>query len=290
MSSHRPIRDDPPAIRSGVDRPVVHDDLDSRPGSATSVLRTIIGCYLRGLGGWISTAELIRLMDAVGISSSHARTAVSRVKSKGLLLPETVDGQPGYRLNPASLPMLERGDRMIFGSRQQQDGGSWCLVSFTVPESQRAARHQLRKRLAWVGCGKVSTGLWIGPAFLTDEIEEILAELGLRPCTTVFITDTPQPHGSLKEAVARWWDLDAIATLHHRFLRAFGSWGPVDDPVRAFANFVTVLDRWRVIPYLDPYLQPAVLPADWPGFESAALFERLNWELAADAERFVGGS
>ncbi|HMM83019.1 MAG TPA: PaaX family transcriptional regulator C-terminal domain-containing protein [Terrimesophilobacter sp.] len=289
MSSYRSVRDGRTATRSGGDRTVIPDDLDSRPGSATSVLRTIIGCYLRGLGGWISTAELIRLMDAVGIPSSHARTAVSRVKSKGLLLPETVNRQPGYRLNPASLPMLERGDRMIFGSRQQRDGGPWCLVSFTVPESQRAARHQLRKRLAWIGCGKVSTGLWIGPTALTDEVEEILAELELRPCATVFITDTPQPHGSLSAAVARWWDLDAIATLHRRFLRAFGDYGPADDPVRAFANYVTMLDRWRVIAYLDPGLQPAVLPANWPGFGSAELFDRLNWELAADADRFVSG-
>ncbi len=266
---------------------MILDDLDSRPGSATSILRTIIGSYLRGLGGWISIAEFIRLMGAVGISSSHSRTAVLRVKNKGLLLPESVGGQTGYRLNPASLPMLERGDRMIFGARQQRDGGAWCLVSFSLPESQRAARHQLRKRLVWIGCGNVSTGLWIGPAFLTDEVEEILSDLGLRDSATVFITDTPQPAEPLASAVARWWDLEAIATFHHRFIDAFASWGPVEDPRRAFANYVTVLDRWRVIAYLDPGLQKAVLPPEWPGFDSLALFDRLNWELAADAENFV---
>lgn len=266
---------------------MILDDIDSRPGSATSILRTIVGAYLRGMGGWASIAELIRLMNAVGISSSHARTAVLRVKNKGLLDPAPLGGQSGYRINPDALPMLERGDRMIFEPRQQRDGGSWCLVSFSLPESQRAARHQLRKRLAWIGCGTVSTGLWIGPAFLTDVVEEILSDLELRQWATVFITDTPHPAGPLREAVSRWWDLDAIAALHHGFIDAFGSWGPADDPGRAFANYVTVLDRWRIIPYRDPRLQPAVLPADWPGFESAALFDRLYWELAADADRFV---
>lgn len=266
---------------------MILDDFDSRPGSATSLLRTIVGSYLRGLGGWISSADLIRLMGAVGVSSSHARTAALRVKNKGLLLHEMLDGQTGYRLTPDALPMLERGDRRIFTRRQQRDGDPWCLVSFSLPETERAARHQLRKRLVWIGCGMVATGLWICPAFLTDEVEEILTDLRLRHWATVFITDTPQPAGSLADAVRLWWDLDTIAELHRGFLHAFRGWGPVSDPRSAFANYIAMLDRWRIIPYLDPGLQPAALPADWPGFESVRLFDRLTWELGPVAERFV---
>src|SRR6185503_14817847 len=56
------------------------DDADSRPGSATSLLRTIIGCYLRRLGGWIAAAALLDLMTTVGISQARTRTAVLRVR------------------------------------------------------------------------------------------------------------------------------------------------------------------------------------------------------------------
>lgn len=263
------------------------DDFDARPGSATSLLRTIIGSYLRSLGGWVSIAELIRLMDAVGVSASHTRTAVLRVKKKGLLVPESVTGHSGYRLSADAVPMLERGDRRIFTFRQQRDGGPWCLVSFSLPESERAARHQLRRRLGWIGCGTVAPGLWICPAFLTDEVEGILADLGLRHVATVFITDTPQIAGTLQDAVRQWWDLDSIASLHRGFIASFSGYGPVNDPREAFADYVTVLDRWRTIPYLDPGLQPRALPKDWPGFESVALFDRLKWELAPLADRFV---
>lgn len=266
---------------------MILDDFDARPGSATSLLRTIVGSYLRGLGGWVSIAELIRLMDAVGVSAAHTRTAVSRVKAKGLLLAEQAEGQSGYRLNPEAVPMLERGDRRIFGFRQQRDDGPWCLLSFSLPESERAARHQLRRRLSWIGCGTVATGLWICPAFLTDEVEEILADLRLRHAATMFITETPQPGEPLSHAVGRWWDLDAIACLHASFLELFGGWQAVDDPRAAFASYVTALDRWRIIPYLDPGLQAAVLPPEWPGFRSVALFTRLTGELAPVAERFV---
>jgi phenylacetic acid degradation operon negative regulatory protein len=266
---------------------MILDDFDSRPGSATSLLRTIIGSYLRGLGGWASIGELIRLMDAVGVSSAHTRTAVSRVKAKGLLRAEQRGVESGYRLNPDAVPMLERGDRRIFGFRQQSDGGPWCLISFSLPESERAVRHPLRKRLGWIGCGTVATGLWICPAFLTDEVEEILVDLGVRSAATVFITETPQTDDSLAEAARRWWDLESIAGLHASFLDAYGGWGPVDDPRSAFANYVTALDHWRIIPYLDPGLQPSALPPDWPGFRSVALFDRLTWELAPAADRFV---
>ena len=266
---------------------MILDDVDSRPGSATSLLRTIIGSYLRGVGGWISIAEIVRLMDAVGISGPHARTAVLRIKNKGVILPEKRGGHPGYFLHPDAVAMLERGDRRIFSFRQQSDDGPWCLVSFSLPETERAARHQLRKRLQWIGCGTVATGLWICPAFLTHEVEEILTELGLRHWATVFITETPQPSGTLADAVRQWWDLDSIAEHHHRFIEQFSQWGPVDDPRSAFAHYVTMLDRWRIIPYLDPGLQPAVLPTDWPGFESVAIFERLRYELGPTADSFV---
>lgn len=266
---------------------MIVDDVDSRPGSATSLLRTIIGSYIRDVGGWFSVAEIVRLMEAIDIPSAHARTAILRIKNKGVLVAETRDGHQGYRLPPAAVTMLERGDRRIFTFRQQDNGGAWCLVSFSLPESERAARHQLRKRLAWIGCGTVSTGLWICPAFLADEVEEILTELGVRHWATVFITETPHTAGTLSDAVSTWWDLDAIADLHKRFIDRFSQGGQVDDPRRAFANYMTVLDQWRVIPYVDPGLQPAVLPADWLGFESVALFDRLRDELGPAAKEFV---
>src|SRR5690606_4935936 len=110
------------------------DDFDARPGSATSVVRTIVGLYLRDLGGTITSAELVRLLGAAGVGEAHARTAITRVKGKGLLFADTVDGQPGYALNPAAVPALQRGDRRIYNYRQQGEAEQWCLVSFTVPE------------------------------------------------------------------------------------------------------------------------------------------------------------
>ncbi|MCC6376767.1 MAG: regulator [Microbacteriaceae bacterium] len=266
---------------------MIIDDFDSRPGSATSLLRTIIGSYLRALGGWISIADLIRLLSAVEISPSHARTAVLRVKNKGLLLPETRLGVNGYLLNPDANRMLERGDRRIFEFRQQRDGGAWCLVSFSLPETERAKRHQLRKRLTAIGCGTVATGLWICPSFMIIGIEDILTELDLKSFATVFITDTPQVDGTLAEAIKKWWDLPELAKLHLGFLAEFEHFEETSDPEKAFKGYICTLDSWRVVRYLDPGLQARSLPEDWPGFASAALFDRIKWELSPAAAEFV---
>lgn len=267
---------------------MILDDFDARPGSATSLLRTVIGACLRNLGGWISIAVLIRLMAAVGVAPAHTRTAVLRVKRKGLLLPRTVAGQTGYRLNPDAVPMLERGDRRIFTFRQQGDGDPWCLVSFSIPETQRDARHQLRRRLVWIGCGTVATGLWICPAFLANEVEEILIDLGLRESATLFITGTPQTAGRLADAASRWWDLDRLEALHRAFLSSQGAvLSAGATPRDAFARYIAALDEWRILPYLDPGLPPAALPSDWPGFDSVALFERITVTLSEPAERYL---
>jgi len=264
------------------------DDLDSRPGSATSLLRTIVGAFLRELGGWSATADLVDLLADVGVGPPSARSAISRVKAKGLLDAEEVAGRPGYRVAPGALGMLERGDRRIYGYRRQGEDDPWCLVSYSVPESRRDERHRLRRHLQAIGCGSVATGLWICPGHLVDEVESILRDLGLREHATVFVTGTPRVAGSFARSAARWWDLERVARRHREFLERFEPAAAAPpEPREAFAVYTRALDAWRPLPYLDPGLPPAALPGDWPGRASLALFGHLHSTLRAPAVAHV---
>ncbi|MGP2439936.1 PaaX family transcriptional regulator [Streptomyces sp. JW3] len=270
---------------------VILDDMDARPGSATSLLRTVVGTYLRGMGGWIAVSHLVELMDTVGVSAPRTRTALSRVKAKGLLVAEVRDGVPGYRLLPEAVPMLVRGDRRIYTPRWMAEGDRWCLISYSVPEENRSLRHQLRRRLYWIGCGSVSPALWVCPEYLADEVREILDDLGLSRSATLFLADEVRGPGTLAERVATWWDLDAIGDLHEAFLSAHGeqirALGDEPEPERAFATWITSLDTWRIIPYLDPGLPAALLPEDWPGKESIPLFRTLQRTVLTHATAHV---
>lgn len=267
------------------------DDMDSRPGSTTSLLRTVVGIYLRELGGWISVADLLELMDALGVPAPRARTALARVKKKELLIPETRDRVVGYRLAPDAVAMLARGDRRIYHPRNMSDDAQWCLVSFSIPEEDRHLRHQLRRRLHWIGCGTVSPALWIAPAYLMNEIEEILEELEVRDRATVFPAGRPRTAAPLADAVAEWWDLDAIRAYHEAFLSEHAAHLADDDqvisPREAFAIYIRSIDTWRIVPYIDPGLPPALLPGDWPGNASSALLLALRQRLSGPATDYV---
>lgn len=259
----------------------VLDDFDARPGSTVSLLRTVVGLYLRRLGGRISTAGLVALAARLDIPPAQARTGIARLKQKGLLIADREDGI-GYRVSPAATRMLERGDRRIFAVREMADGDEWCLVSFSIPETRRDLRHRLRTRLQWIGGGLVAPALWICPGHLQGEVEEILEELGARDVATLFRTRTPEVAGTLAEAASAWWDLDALRAEHEQFQQSLERLP--DDP---FAAYVRLIDAWRVLPYRDPGLPPAMLPDDWPGRRSVEAFDLLSARWADDAWRIV---
>ncbi|MFL4472823.1 PaaX family transcriptional regulator C-terminal domain-containing protein [Paeniglutamicibacter sp. MACA_103] len=265
------------------------DDLDARTGSTTSLVRTIVGLYLRELGGWISSAHLIALMDALGTTPQVTRTAISRLKKKGILDQQTRGGISGFELTSTGERILARGDRRIFEPRSMGPADSWCLLSYSIPEAERERRHQLRKYLQGIGGGLMAPGLWIFPDYLRAEVWEILRVLGLEDHATVIVTNLLEFTGTSQASAAAWWDLDALAGLHHAFLeqnKAVAAAGQAST-ADSFAAYVRAIDSWRTIPYLDPGLPETCLPGDWPGHQSAELFLGIQASHAAAARNYV---
>jgi phenylacetic acid degradation operon negative regulatory protein len=272
------------------------EDLEARSGSATALLRTVVGAVLRPIGGWLSAAGAVALMGSLDVPAATARSSLARLCSRGVLVREQREGVAGYAVDPAALPMLERGDARIFGRREAAEAVEaaerWCLVSFSFPEHRRSQRHRLRSRLAALGCGTVADGLWIAPAALEAEVAEAVQEVEAAGGAATLFGDAAV-RGDLADGLARWYDLPAIRALHDSFLARFagleGDGAPADDRA-AFAAWIRALDEWRVIPYRDPGLPASALPPDWPGAASAALFARLRRELEPRAVRYAAHS
>ncbi len=257
------------------------------PGSgapATRQLRTTVvtflGAVVRPLDGWVPVGAAVELLTQHGLDEPGVRTAIHRLKSKGWLASQTRDGLRGYTLTELARTEFAAGDQVIWHARTPPalaDG--WCLVNFSVPESKRALRHQLRSHLAALGFGNVGTALWLAPARLREAGTHAVADLGLDAFTTIF---TGAYHGpqDLAALVAETWDLDSVAQGYRGFAASFG--GVADDveqappaPREAFTLYLSVLDAWRRLPFRDPGLPREVLPASWPGPAAAAVFERL---------------
>ena len=250
------------------------------PVRPRSLLMTFFGAFLRRLGGWIAVADLIALMADVGLDEQAVRSAVSRLKRRGVIAAERRGGAAGYRLTEHGLAILEAGDARIF-SRPRAEEPEWLLVLFSVPETRRALRHTLRTRLAWLGLGSVGSAVWIGPAHVEPEVRLLVDELGV---DVQLFRAEHAGREPLVDAVASWWELDAIAAEYRAYLER---WGGRRRSARAFADYLRQLDDWRRIPFHDPGLPPAALPDDWPGNAAWALFDELRERLGPVALEHV---
>lgn len=271
---------------------VIDDEGSGRGQKPSALIVTIYGLYARELGGWMNVASIIRLMAELGVDEPAARSAISRLKRRGIINAERVDGVAGYSLSDQARSMLDEGDRRIFERRRATPDESWVLAVFSVPEAERDKRHQLRSRLAWLGFGTVSAGVWIAPAHLLDEARDALERDGLAGYVDLF-ESRYRAFADLREQVPRWWDLERLQGLYLDF---HARYGPVAvryrrvrriDERQAFADYATALTDWRRLPYSDPGLAPEILPRDWNGTRAAETFFDLRRLLAEPAHRFV---
>jgi phenylacetic acid degradation operon negative regulatory protein len=258
-----------------------------------SLIVTLYGAYGRFAEGPVPVAELIRLLAAVGVDAPSVRSSVSRLKRRGLLVPaRTAQGSAGYELSPDARQLLDDGDRRIYATTPPEDEG-WVLAVFSVPESERQKRHVLRSRLAGLGFGTATPGVWIAPAGLYEETRHTLQRLRLDPYVDLFRGEH-LGFAATAEAVARWWDLAAIAKEHEAFLDRHGpvlqGWEHRTDtsPEDAYRDYLLALDSWRHLPYIDPGLPAHLLPGDWPGVRSAAVFRGLHARLRDAGAEFAG--
>ncbi|MER5431305.1 PaaX family transcriptional regulator C-terminal domain-containing protein [Streptomyces sp. NPDC002588] len=258
-----------------------------------SLIVTLYGAYGRFAPGPVPVAELIRLLAAVGVDAPSVRSSVSRLKRRGLLLPaRTAQGAAGYELSEEARQLLDDGDQRIYAGAPAGDEG-WVLAVFSVPESERQKRHVLRSRLAGLGFGTAAPGVWIAPARLHEETRHTLQRLGLDPYVDLFRGEH-LGFAPTALAVARWWDLAAIAKEHEAFLDRHApvlrDWQQRSDtpPEAAYRDYLLALDSWRHLPYVDPGLPARLLPADWPGARSAAVFHGLHERLRDAGAEFAG--
>ncbi|MEO3847302.1 PaaX family transcriptional regulator C-terminal domain-containing protein [Streptomyces sp. B8F3] len=266
-----------------------------------SLIVSFYGAFGRGDGadaGRVPVAALIRLLGAVGVDAPAVRSAVSRLKRRGLLVPVRHEGGAAYALSPSARTLLDDGDRRIYRREAPAGPGDWLLAVFSVPESERRKRHLLRSRLARLGFGQAAPGVWIAPSHVAEETRHTLRRLELAPYVDLF-RGTHEGFTPTPEAVARWWDLPATAKLHEAFLDAhepvLARWSArpaAEQPAGpdAYRDYLLALDAWRHLPYADPGLPPEVLPPDWPGARAAEVFAALDDRLRTAAVHFVGAA
>lgn len=253
------------------------------------LILSIYGLYAREENNWLSVGSLVELMGHLGVDSAGTRSSISRLKRRGVLESVKFNGSAGYTLSDDALEVLRAGDLRIFGQRRASIDDGFVIIVFSVPESQRAKRHQLRSALGAMGFGTVSPGVWIAPAPLREEVAHTLARRGLSDYVHMFQA-RHDGFAKLSDLAGQWWELQSIDAEYRAFNETYeGTERRLGDaenkPQTAFETYIPMLTQWRRLPYRDPGLPAELLPATWHGYRAHTLFAELDALMRTPAHR-----
>lgn len=252
-------------------------ELESRPGK---LITTLFALYARSEGNWLSIASTVSLMADLGIEGQAVRSSIYRLKRRGVLVSERRGNAAGYALADQTVAALAEGDTRIFQRVRASVADGWVVAVFSVPESERQKRHELRSSLTRLGFGTVTSGVWVAPAHQAAATRRLLDQRGLAGYVDLF-SHAHLDVEDLPAKVRTWWDLDELSALQADFVTRWQSALPLAHdagtaPVDAFRVYVPMLTQWRRLPYRDPGLPLSLLPDGWNGVAAGRLFDDLN--------------
>jgi phenylacetic acid degradation operon negative regulatory protein len=261
------------------------------PINPNTVVFALFAQYVLPRGGEVWLGSLIQAMAALGISEAAARTAVLRLKKRGILESQRLGRRTFYWMADAGMRQLNVGGfRFSLPSEKAWDG-TWTIVVYSIPEEQRDLRDALRCSLKWWGFGSLTPGTWISTRVLLPEIESDLRELGVWEYVSVFKSEYLGPEDPSAIVAKAFPKLDTLEAGYRDYITQTKSVlhgvdaGLLDDEV-CFATRMRNLWEIYAVAKDDPILPPALLPEDWPRFEAVELSVLARHVLSAPAERF----
>ncbi|CAO0837861.1 PaaX family transcriptional regulator OS=Streptomyces microflavus OX=1919 GN=G3I39_27915 PE=4 SV=1 [Streptomyces microflavus] len=230
-----------------------------------------------------AVAELIRLLHAVGVDAPSVRSCCLAAEAARAAARRPARRTAAARLRPcrrtpASCSTTATGASTAVRPHRRADG--WVLAVFSVPEAGARQKRACcsRSRLARP---RLRHGRPRGvdrPGRLYEETRHTLRAPAHSTRTSTSSAATTWASRATVEAVARWWDLDAVAQPPPRtFLEppraaCSGTGSRPREPRRAprpqdaYRDYLLALDSWRHLPYADPLAcPPRLLPEGWPG-------------------------
>jgi ring-1,2-phenylacetyl-CoA epoxidase subunit PaaA len=255
--------------------------------SARSLLLTVLGDAVLPSGGRAWLGALTNAMETVAVTAPATRQALRRLAGQDLVAAERHGRRTAYRLTSPGRRRLEEAAERIYLRRELRWDGRWRLLTYTFPEEHRAARDALRRELAWLGYGTLSSGLMISPWDHGAHLDAVLAKHGVEGAVETF---TSELQGDDRDLAARAYDLAGLRREHRAFIDDVEG-RPTSEDVRrvddraSFGERILLVHRWRKFLFLDPGLPQQLLPTDWLGDRAAAAYLDLYRRLEPGAWR-----
>lgn len=254
-----------------------------------SIVFDLFGDYVRYAGGEIRMRALVDLLAAFGVGDSTVRVVMNRLRKEEWFEARREGRETVFSLNDRSWRMLDEGRERIFERGSAVWDRRWSMVIYTVPESDRPLREELRKELAWLGFGKLTASTWLSPWDRLDVVGHRFGDrdgllLDLLRCESTGLDKD-------REMVGRCWDLEALNADYAAWLATYRPRMAVYragglDPRDALVERMRLIHDYRLFPFRDPDLPDELIPSGWKGGEAHALFLEAHELLRIPAESF----
>ncbi|MFC0450373.1 PaaX family transcriptional regulator C-terminal domain-containing protein [Rhodococcus jostii] len=247
--------------------------------SSQALLGALLADYTFEDAGGLTSEAVVRLLAEFGISSSGARSALSRIVKRGLLVPHRRGRTVTYDISDTArlTHRAKLGAVVRFGTPAPLWDGQWTVAVFSVPETQRILRQRLRTLLENGGFAMFADAVWVCPWDRRDHASRIGSDLGVH---LALFRGEFFACGDSEMTPSRAFDLRAVRKEYDTFLDTHADEAAAIirgqlTADRALVLRTTVLRDWRRIAALDPALPQQLLPMDWPQGEARQVFEVL---------------
>lgn len=263
---------------------------------------TLYGLYGRAAGGTFPVSCLVEMLGTLGIGPAAVRSTVSRLKRSGVLVSLRSGSGALYALSEDVLDAFQEGDQRIYAPQRSKPTDPWSLVIFSVPESERNRRYELRTELTSLGFGAVGSGVAIAPSNVLPQAVSRLKGRGLERYVEFFSADYLSEE-DIRAKIPQWWDLGSLDEQYTDFLDLYGTaearwaerinveFGDGESCAAlardAFAFYVPMLTLWRRFPYRDPNLPLEFLPEGWKAPAAKHAFWAIDELLAPIAKAYA---
>ncbi len=254
-----------------------------------SLLMTLLGDYWGGRHELLPSSVLVDLLGEFGISEVSARQAVRRLRGRNLLVQEKAGRQTFYGTPPevARLAVERRLRVLRFGLDVTDWDERWTVVAFSVPESDRDVRRQVRHRLGELMFGMLQDALWVSPYDHVKAVISILDELGVRDAHVMRSEMFARP--GHEDSIAQAFDLES---LDLRYREHAAHYEPVAErvgrggltPSEALTLRTEAMSAWLRFRRVDPDLPAQILPGEWGRHRARNVTYAIYDELGAAAE------
>src|SRR5262249_23794012 len=180
--------------------------------------------------------------------------------------------------------LLAEGDGRIFSLGERRVGSdAWTVLWHQIPEDRRLERSRLARRLRFLGFGSVQDSVWVSPHDHSDDVEALLADLGVAEFATLFLARVGSSTG-LAAIVWRAWDLSGLVERYEAFATEFEPYVDLGahahlSETDAFLVRTRLVHLFRGFAFVDPELPEELTPLSAARGRAVAAFHQLYGAL-----------